>query len=645
MFAPRRSPAGRSERQNPKFKDVVFCEGSPFPLAVPGVLIATIWDQVNEGLRAVPRGGAEVGGLILGRRIQPATILAEAVVPISIEYHFGPSFRLSPSDLKGIEALMASLQKDPSQAVVGFYRSRTRNDSLSEESESAVLATLEQAHTSFASDFHYYVAFTPASRSTMTASVSFRKEEGWDDWQHVMLVMNLRPAAQPIEFPPPKATHAPGPQFEQPPLRTAPAPPPESQPLPVEDRRPEPEPALPDAAALALQPAAEPPARSHADWLLAEPPADRPPEGKGGARVLWYAAGAVLLAAVTLGTYQWISPAQKRVTLSEIHSAPLPAPAPASAPPPAPAPEVVRTQFAATRDGALWKLTWDPAAVEALHPTSAALSISDGAKKQQVDLTPSDLRNGKIFYTPESNNLIFTLNIAVPGGQSVEEHVRVLEGPRKAEAPAEPAATIVVADNARTLRPFTPAPNLPKDSSVGNSAIAEAPPPLVLATASNQPFSPVLPIAPAAPAPLVSASVSKPPSPTETSAAPARVDLPKQFVGTWAATFSESPFPTESASVSLTVYMGEVTGWFLGKYKILRNVPLKEPVSFQFQGSLEKDRLPDGAWVFPFKSVDGWQGTIKLRPQGNALDVTWKASLADGKAYTFEHVMGRPAAK
>ena len=159
-------------------------------LSVPTALIATIWHQVNEGLHKLRRGGAEVGGLFLGRRSQTNSIVAEAAVPIPIEYHFGSSFRLSPSDINGVEALIASLQKDPSRAVVGFYRSRTRNDGLSEERDSAVLDALEQSHASFASDFHYFVVFSPLSKLAMTASASFRAEEGWEAWQHATLVMN-----------------------------------------------------------------------------------------------------------------------------------------------------------------------------------------------------------------------------------------------------------------------------------------------------------------------------------------------------------------------------------------------------------------------------------------------------------------------
>src|ERR1700756_686570 len=170
MFARRRTPVNHPDGRSPSYKDVVLCDNAPFPLTLPGTLIGTIWDEVNQGMSA--RGGSEVGGLLIGSRTESASTIATAVVPIRIEYHFGPSFRLSLGDLKGVRTLMASLQNDSSGTVVGFYRSRTRNDSLSEESESELLALLEQSHRSFATDFHYYVALTPVSKTVMTASAS-----------------------------------------------------------------------------------------------------------------------------------------------------------------------------------------------------------------------------------------------------------------------------------------------------------------------------------------------------------------------------------------------------------------------------------------------------------------------------------------
>jgi len=484
MFAPQSSPAGRLEGQNPKTKDVVFCERSAFPLAVPSALVAAIWDQVNEGLRAVPRGGAEVGGLLLGRQSQTGIILAEEVVPIRIEYRFGPSFRLSDLDRNGIQSLMASVQKDPSKAVVAFYRSRTRNDSHSQESDSDLLSVLEQAHTSFSSNFHYYIAFTPLSKLSMTASVSLRKEDGWDDWQHMTLRSNPMSPSEPIEFEtPPKAAPAPAPVLEQSPARPPAAPPPVpySEPRALTQAEPH-APPQPPTRAFAYP---DPRSLSHSDWM---PGSSALEPASPGRRVgaPWYIAGAVLLAALGLGAYlRFASPQQPRVTISEVPVAP-------------PAAAAVHTGFSATREGPLWRLTWDRAAVAALNPTGAVLAIRDGGKEQQVGLTLDDLSSGTILYTPQTGDLLFSLNIVMPGSQLAEEHVRVLEAPHTAEAqrvaetPPEPVKT--VRGQVRTTRPFTPPLNGPSDSQSGKIAPAEMPPPPALASGVNPPRTSALPL-------------------------------------------------------------------------------------------------------------------------------------------------------
>jgi len=295
---------------------------------------------------------------------------------------------------------MASLQKDPSKRVVGFYRSRTRNDSLYEENERTVLATLEQAHTSFASDFHYYVALTPTSRLTMTASASFRREEGWDDWQHVTLVMNPRSIVRPFELvPAPTGPQASSSQFEQA-SATPPAEAPNAlrvpDPLPASDRI---APDMPDPAAHVPQPAAEPHPRPRLDREPAEPPAVRTREGSNGARRAWYVAGVVLLAAVALGTYLRINFVTTHCACDRVRDqggnrAGVGDHVYQRQPPRRP----LHTGFVATRDGSLWKLAWDRAAVKALHPTSLMLSIRDGAKKRLVHLAPSDLAEELFLY-------------------------------------------------------------------------------------------------------------------------------------------------------------------------------------------------------------------------------------------------------
>ncbi|HEV3329746.1 MAG TPA: hypothetical protein VG096_02120 [Bryobacteraceae bacterium] len=460
MFAPRGSPISHSEGQSPKPKEIVLCEGSPLPLVVPRALIATIWDQVNQGRRAVFPGAAEVGGLFLASRSQTSTVLAEAVAPVHFEHQYGPSFRLSPSDLKGIEVLMTSLQQDPAKAVVGFYRSRTRNDSLSEDSETTILAALEQSHSSFNSDFHYFVVFTPLSKLRMTASACFRTDEGWGPWQQVTLLKDSSPQAVDFALPasasqasPPPST-SPGTGSVSMPVadhlsQVSPAPFPSSE----EPRKPL------DAAARVWDPPAEPDSWPGVDWPLPEASSH---EDKRSALFWWYA-GAALLAAIALGTYLRMRPATAPLSVRETISS---AKSPDLNSPPAPAAVNVQARFLASWEDSVWKLTWDPVAVEALHPLAAVLSIRDGGKERRIHLASSDLMSGSILYPPQSDKLLFSLNLVMRGGQMAEEHIRIMDGTHIVEAPEESISRIVERRQERTPRqlaltspsPFAPRP-------------------------------------------------------------------------------------------------------------------------------------------------------------------------------------------
>src|ERR1700722_9280020 len=108
--------------------DVIFGESTGSSLTVPKTLIDQVWAQVNEGTRMLTRGGLEVGGLLVGPKGGGNHVVVDRIVPISIEYRYGPVFQMSPSDLAGIVLAVESVQNEPSKVAVGFYRSRTRGE-------------------------------------------------------------------------------------------------------------------------------------------------------------------------------------------------------------------------------------------------------------------------------------------------------------------------------------------------------------------------------------------------------------------------------------------------------------------------------------------------------------------------------------
>ena len=82
--------------------------------------------DVIAAFNALPKRGAEVGGLLLGRVDESPnrSVYIDDFVPVKCEYRRGPSFLLSDADRPGLENAIARA----GTTVVGFYRSHTRKD-------------------------------------------------------------------------------------------------------------------------------------------------------------------------------------------------------------------------------------------------------------------------------------------------------------------------------------------------------------------------------------------------------------------------------------------------------------------------------------------------------------------------------------
>jgi hypothetical protein len=82
--------------------------------------------DVIAAFNALPKRGAEVGGLLLGRVEQSGnrTVYIDDYAAVACEYRRGPSYLLSDADRPGLESAIARA----GTTVVGFYRSHTRKD-------------------------------------------------------------------------------------------------------------------------------------------------------------------------------------------------------------------------------------------------------------------------------------------------------------------------------------------------------------------------------------------------------------------------------------------------------------------------------------------------------------------------------------
>lgn len=96
-------------------------------------VVDRVQQDVMRGFGAVPRRGAEVGGVLIGSVIHEESdrpvILVDDYELVPIEYKRGPSYLLSADDFAAFAALVDRLRGagDPAYQPVGFFRSHTRD--------------------------------------------------------------------------------------------------------------------------------------------------------------------------------------------------------------------------------------------------------------------------------------------------------------------------------------------------------------------------------------------------------------------------------------------------------------------------------------------------------------------------------------
>lgn len=365
---------------------LLFGSASKSPIAIPKILLAKMWGLVDQGVRLLPRGGAEIGGLLVGPKSRENGLAVDAILPLPIEYKFGPSMRMSDADCVKLKDLIESVQSDPEKAVVGFYRSQTRKTETFRETDREICAAIEQIHTSFADDFLCYFVVAPISRAEKLAHVRMKNGVDWE-YSQSLLRANTLPS---VPAPPPTASH------DKVHVETASL----------------------ETTSLRLPPADVRQATAGPEFFDFPVPASAPGRrpGKRFYSTLAIFAATFVLSAAGMGGYN----AYQAMLKNRAAAADAAATAVQAIAPP------LRMGFSAARENGLWKLSWDRGTMDVLKPSGAVLDIKDGANLQQIHLTASDLSNGTVYYTSRSGDLSFSLQLE---GPQLEEHVRILEGP------------------------------------------------------------------------------------------------------------------------------------------------------------------------------------------------------------------------
>ncbi len=108
-------------------------KGHPVSASIRFDFVDKLLVEIMKGFGSIPRRGAEVGGLLLGKsetKDGELRVRIEDFYPVSCEHIAGPSFQLSEKDLQDLAAGIDHFRNssDPEAlSVIGQYRSHTRD--------------------------------------------------------------------------------------------------------------------------------------------------------------------------------------------------------------------------------------------------------------------------------------------------------------------------------------------------------------------------------------------------------------------------------------------------------------------------------------------------------------------------------------
>jgi len=158
-------------------------------------ILDRIEQHVRDGIKALPRRGLEIGGLLVygpGNRI-------DEYVPVDSEHRQGPAFIPSPEDLAEIRRLASS-----SGRVAGFLRSQTRGEAEVRGTDEAICALIDGGDP-------LLVIVTATVSEPSLAHIFVQRENRWLE-EAVFPLVQARAAAEPIPLQLPVRAPDPAPQ-------------------------------------------------------------------------------------------------------------------------------------------------------------------------------------------------------------------------------------------------------------------------------------------------------------------------------------------------------------------------------------------------------------------------------------------------
>jgi hypothetical protein len=95
--------------------------------------------EAFRALKALPRRGVEIGGFLTGSR---GSQLVDQVELVESEHLYGPSYRLSPTDLERFRERLQLIGESPDRQVIAYFRSCTRDECRLEDDDIASICAV-----------------------------------------------------------------------------------------------------------------------------------------------------------------------------------------------------------------------------------------------------------------------------------------------------------------------------------------------------------------------------------------------------------------------------------------------------------------------------------------------------------------------
>lgn len=367
----------------------------PFPLAYAPRALDDIRLAVVDAFFSLPRGGAEIGGVLFGHWDGRQLAITDYAA-LDCEHAFGPSFTLSPLDQSRLADMLAATYENGLRPV-GWYHSHTRSEIFLSD------ADLEIHRRFFPESWQVALVLKPHSYNPTRAGFFFREAGGaihakasYHEFVLAPLLVQPAPSGAPMAV-------EPEPEPSSPVLETLPVPEPlpVPGPMPFGNSAPQGPPRRQSRASELEEPPEEPGEATPASRLHEEPQPGprRPPK---------LVLAAMALVAFCLGAY-WKRDLWRPDPATAQHTAPLPAPPP---------PLGLNT---IDSEGQL-QIRWNRNSPTILQASGGVLSINTGGPfPQEIPLDKAHLLSGVFTFARQTERVDVSLGLTQPDGHAPRE--------------------------------------------------------------------------------------------------------------------------------------------------------------------------------------------------------------------------------